>query len=67
MFESKTLFLIERAPALMDNIFLTLVAPDFAIIEWLALVGYKEKEIGEAMVLVNERIEKFHSSKSKNE
>lgn len=47
----------------MDNLFLTLVAPDFAIIEWLALFGYKEKEINEANELITERIRLFKASK----
>lgn len=59
-----TELIIERAPALMDNLFLTLVAPDFAILEWLALLGYKENEIGEAMDLIHERIRLFHAAKN---
>lgn len=47
----------------MDNIFLTMVAPDFAIVEWMNLFGYKEKEIKEAMVEVHARIERFHAEK----
>ena len=58
---------VGRAPALMDNIFLTMVAPDFAIVEWMNLFGYKEKEIKEAMVEVHARIERFHAEKKKKQ
>ncbi len=53
----------KRVPALFDNLFLTLVAPDFAVIEWMALLGYKEQEIGEATLVIEDRIKKFRESK----
>jgi uncharacterized membrane protein YGL010W len=52
-----------RKPALMDNIFLTLVAPAFAIIEVLAKFGHRKSDIEAADKLIVEDIKQYRASK----
>jgi uncharacterized membrane protein YGL010W len=57
---SKTyLLLIERAPALTDNILLIFVAPFFFVFEVMALLGYKKNEIKEWNKVVAREIDDY--------
>lgn len=53
----------KRAPALVDNILLTLVAPHFVTLEILFELGYKKAQYKAAQKLINEDIKKFRESK----
>ena len=48
-----------RAPALMNNILTTLVAPNFVIIEVLYFFGYNKKQIEECQKIIDEDIKEY--------
>ena len=48
-----------RAPALMNNILTTLVAPNFVIIEVLYFFGYNKKQIEECQKIIDEDIKQY--------
>lgn len=53
----------KRAPALMDNLLLTLVAPDFVIIEVLFFLGWRKDVEERCVKKIHENIEKFREAK----
>ena len=53
----------KRAPALTDNLLLTLNAPFFVTAEVLKIMGWKKEEFVGINKEVNERIERFRESK----
>jgi len=55
----------KRSPALLDNILLTLVAPDFVILEFLFMFGYKKDVQEECYKRIVANIKAFHESKAK--
>jgi len=54
----------KRAPALLDNILLTLVAPDFVILEALFYFGYKKDVYQECERRIEENIRLFKEGKT---
>jgi uncharacterized membrane protein YGL010W len=53
----------KRNPALMDNLLLTLVAPDFVVIEVLFMLGFKKDLYDTCNVKVVENIKQFREGK----
>merc|ERR1712224_744095 len=53
----------KRAPALMDNLLLTLVAPDFVIIEILFFLGWRKDVEERCVKRIHQNIEDFREAK----
>jgi uncharacterized membrane protein YGL010W len=56
-------FFVERSPALVDNLFLILVAPFFAVFEYLILFGYKASEVDEWEIDIIANIQEYRKQK----
>jgi uncharacterized membrane protein YGL010W len=65
IFESNRLFTSERNPAFMDNLLLTLVAPDFVIIEILFFLGWRPETEKRVQKRIDANIEEFKKSSQK--
>lgn len=55
----------KRNPALIDNLLLTLVAPDFVIIEVLFFLGWNKDSYKRCKTRIEENIRKFKADKAK--
>jgi len=55
----------KRKPALMDNLLLTMVAPDFVIIELMFYLGYKKEMFGKCQKVIDENIKIYRASMGK--
>ena len=55
----------KRAPALLSNIFTTMVAPDFVFIEVLGWLGYNKKLLAECDIEIEKDIAEYRAKKNK--
>ena len=54
----------KRKPALLNNIFSSLVAPFFVVVELLAMLGYNKAEFEELQKECKRRIDLYHQQKN---